>query len=322
MRITILDADTTDKGDLAAWDVLRALGDVTVHPRTAPADIGARIRGADAVIINKCVLGAAELAAATAPNLRYVGLLSTGTNAVDLAAARTRGLAVTNVPGYSTASVAQLVFAFLLHHAFDVAGHAAAVRSGAWAATPDFCFTLGPLTELAGKTLVVVGSGAIGSAVITIAEAFGMTVIRAAVPGSSTAGRVPLAEALPRADAVTLHCPLTPQTTRLVDAAFLNAMKPGAILVNTGRGGLIDEGALRDALAAGRLGAACLDVLTREPPPADHPLLRADAPWAKRLYVTPHIGWATVEARRRLIGEVAANLAEFVKGGRRNRVES
>ncbi len=317
MRIVILDAATTDQGDDAAWAPLRALGAVEVHARTAPGEVAARLAGAEAVITNKVLLGADEVAA----GMRYIGLLSTGVNAVDLAACRARGVAVTNVPGYSTASVAQLVIAFLLHHATDVAGHAAAVRAGAWAATPDFCFVLRPLRELAGQTLAVVGSGAIGSAVARIAEAVGMTVVRCAVPGSSSSGRTPLAEALPRADAVSLHCPLTPATTRLVDAAFLAAMKSGAVLVNTGRGGLVDEGALLEALRSGRLGAACLDVLTREPPAADHPLLRADAPWAGRLHVTPHIGWATVEARTRLVGEVAANLAEFRAGGRRNRVD-
>lgn len=318
MRIAVLDAATTEQG-ADCWDPLRALGTVAVHPRSGPGEALTRVAGADAVLTNKALITAELLAAA--PGLRYVGVLATGYNVVDLAACRARGIAVANVPGYSTESVAQLVFAFVLHHAQDVAGHAAAVRGGRWAAGPDFCFALRPLRELAGQTLAIVGSGAIGSAVARIGEGFGMRVVRCAVPGSATPGRTPLAEALPQADVVTLHCPLTPATTRLADARFLAAMKPGALLVNTGRGGLIDEEALAAALASGRLGGAGLDVLSAEPPAAGHPLLRRDAPWAERLWVTPHIGWATVEARRRLVDEAAANLRDFIAGGRRNRVD-
>ena len=254
------------------------------------------------------------------PRLRYIGVSATGTNVVDLAAAREHHIAVTNVPGYSTESVAQLVFAQLLHLAVDVAGHSAAVKAGAWARTPDFCFFQRPLIEWAGKTLVIVGLGAIGRAVARIAAGFGMTVIAAAVPGSSSSGRTPLAEALPRADAVTLHCPLTPATERLVDARFLAQLRPGAMLVNTSRGGLIDEPALVAALAAGHLGAVALDVLGQEPPPPDHPLTNPAAPWAGRVLVTPHLAWGTVESRARLRREVAENLAAFLRGEPRNRV--
>lgn len=318
MRIAILDAATTAQG-ADCWNPLRALGDIEIHARSSPAEALARVATADAVLTNKVPVGAGLLAAA--PALRYVGVLATGCNTIDLEACRRRGVAVANVPGYSSDSVAQLVFAFLLQRAQDVAGHAAVVRRGGWAAGPDFCFTLQPLRELAGQTLAVLGSGAIGSTVARIAEGFGMRVLRCAVPGSASPGRMPLAEALPQADAITLHCPLTPATTRLVDAAFLSRLKPGAVLVNTGRGGLIDEDALLQALATGRLGAACLDVLTAEPPMLDHPLLRADAPWADRLLVTPHLGWATVEARARLVAQAAANLADYLSGGRRNRVD-
>ncbi|MEK7415392.1 MAG: D-2-hydroxyacid dehydrogenase [Planctomycetota bacterium] len=318
MHIVVLDAVTTEQGS-DCWAPLRALGDVEIYGRSTPSEVLARVARADVVITNKVVIGASEIAAA--PSLRYVGLLSTGYNVVDVVACRARGVAVANVPGYSTASVAQLVFAFLLHHAQDVAGHADAVRAGKWATAPDFCFTLRPMRELAGQTLAIVGSGAIGSAVARIADGFAMRVLRCAVPGSSTPGRVPLAEALPVADAVTLHCPLTPSTTRLVDARFLTAMKSGAVLINTGRGGLIDEAALLTALRDGHLGAACLDVLSAEPPAADHPLLKPGAPWAARLSVTPHIGWATVEARTRLVAEVADNVRAFQTGNRRNRVD-
>jgi glycerate dehydrogenase len=271
------------------------------------------------VLTNKVVLGAAELAAL--PELRYVGVLATGTNIVDLPAARAAGVVVTNVPGYATESVAQLVFALILHFTHDVAGHAAAVRSGAWTQAPDYCFFRQPLTEVAGKTLALMGSGAIGEAVARIAEAFGMHVVRAAVPGSPTcAARVPLPEALALADVVSLHCPLTPATAGLVDARFLEAMRPDAILLNTGRGGLIDEAALAHALDQGRLRGVGLDVLSTEPPPPGHPLTRADVPWSQRLVITPHIGWGTIEARHRLAQAVADNLGAFLAGQPRHRV--
>jgi glycerate dehydrogenase len=212
--------------------------------------------------------------------------------------------------------------ALLLHFSQDVAGHAAAVKAGAWAKSPDFCFFTRELFELSGKTMVIVGSGAIGNAVARIADAFGMRIVRAAVPGSLTiGGRVPLAEALPAADAVSLHCPLTEATRGMVDAGFLAALKPGAILINTARGALIDEAALAAALASGRLGGVGLDVLSVEPPPSDHPLTDPRAPWASRVVVTPHIGWGAVEARRRLATIATENLRSFIAGQRRNRVD-
>jgi glycerate dehydrogenase len=216
------------------------------------------------------------------------------------------------------------VLALVLHFSQDVAGHAAAVKAGRWAASPDFCFFTREMFELAGKTLALVGSGAIGGAVARIAEAFGMRVMRAAVPGSPTrAGgeRTPLAEALPAADVVSLHCPLTDATRGLVDGRFLTAMKPGAILINTARGALIDEAALIAALAAGRLGGVGLDVLAVEPPPADHPLTDPRAPWAARVVVTPHVAWGAIEARRRLATIATDNLRAFVAGQRLNRVD-
>jgi len=320
MRIVVLDSYTTDQGEPESfWAPLRAFGEVTLHPRTAAGDVVARCQGATAVLTNKVVLGAAELAAL--PDVRYVGVLATGTNVVDLAAARAAGVVVTNVPGYATDAVAQLVFGLILHFTHDVAGHAAAVRSGGWTESPDYCFFRQPLTELAGKTLALVGSGAIGEAVARIAEAFGMKTVRGAVPGSATrAARVPLQQALPLADVVSLHCPLTAATQGLVGARFLQAMRPDAILINTGRGGLIDEAALVHALDQGRLRGVGLDVLSAEPPPAGHPLTRADASWSRRVVITPHIGWGTVEARHRLARAVADNLAAFVAGQPRNRV--
>jgi glycerate dehydrogenase len=314
----ILDSYTTDEGDPRWWDGLRAIGPCTVHARTTTAELPARLADAEVVFTNKVRLDAAAIAAA--PRLRYISLMATGTNAVDLDAAQARGIVVSNVPGYSTESVAQLVFAFLLHAANDVAGHSATVKAGRWAAGPDFTFWLRPMPELAGKTLVVVGQGAIGGAVARIGRAFGMEVIAAQVPGSATPGRVPLAEALPRAHAVTLHCPLTPATRQLANSAFFAALRPGAILINTGRGGLVDEAALIAALASGQLGGAGLDVLTDEPPAANHPLLDPQAPWASRVTITPHLAWATIEARQRLTRILEANLRCFLAGAPQNRV--
>jgi glycerate dehydrogenase len=321
-RIVVLDSFAIDQGEPeSVWSELAALGELAVFEQTEPAEIAAHGRDAVALLTNKVSLSGADLAAL--PGLRYVGVTATGTNVVDLAAAQAAGIAVTNVPGYATDSVAELVFALILQFAFDVAGHNASVKAGVWAASPDFCFFRRPLYELAGKTLVLVGSGAIGGAVARIAEAFGMRVIRAAVPGAPARpgqARVPLEEALPPGDFVSLHCPLTERTRGLVGDAFLARMKPGAILINTGRGALVDEPALMAALERGHLGGAGLDVLSAEPPAPTHPLTDPRAPWAGRVVITPHIGWGTVEARGRLVAEVTHNLAAFLRGERRNRV--
>jgi glycerate dehydrogenase len=320
MRAVILDAFAADQGDGNLWADVRSLCDLSVHARTAPGDVIARCRGATAALTNK-VPFTAEIFGAV-PELRYVGVLATGTNIVDLSAARAAGVAVSNVPGYATESVAELVFALVFQFTHDIGGHAAAVKAGRWAASPDFSFFTRPLVEIAGKTLTIVGTGAIGGAVARIGEAFGMNVVRAAVPGSPRKNdRVPLTDALMIADVVTLHCPLTDATRWMVNRSFLAAMKPGALLINTGRGALVDEPALIEALASGRLGGAGLDVLADEPPRADHPLTDPRAPWASRVVVTPHIAWGTVEARTRLAAEVAKNLDAFLRGERRNRVE-
>lgn len=319
MRTVILDSFAADQGLPGWWDGLRALGELVVYPRLNDDEVVARCAGATAILTNKVDVRAATMAAL--PDLGYVGVMATGTNMVDLEAARARGVAVTNVPGYATEAVAQLVFALVLHFTHDVAGHSADVKAGAWARSPDFCFFRQPLPELAGKTLAIVGSGNIGGAVARIGAAFGMEVLHAAVPGSPTSRpRTPLPEALARADVVSLHCPLTPDTRNLVDAKFLGAMRPAAILINTGRGLLIDEAALVAALAQGRLGGVGLDVLSTEPPPADHPLTDPRAPWARRVVVTPHIAWGTVEARRRLEAAVTKNLEAFLNGVALNRV--
>ena len=318
-RAVVLDGFTADQGDSEGfWRGLRARADLTVHPRTSAQERSLRCAGAQALLTNKVAIDGALIA--ELPELRYIGVLATGTNVVDLPAARARGVAVTNVPAYATESVAGLVFGLILHFCYDVAGHNTDVKAGAWARQPDFSFFRQPLRELCGKTLVLIGAGHIGGAVARIGEAFGMTVVRAAVPGSTTQGRTPLAQALLRADVVSLHCPLTETTRGLVGPAFLAALKPGAILINTGRGALVDEPALQAALASGRLAGAGLDVLGVEPPPADHPLLNPRAPWAARLVVTPHIGWGSVESRRRLDQIAADNFASFLDGGTLNRV--
>ncbi|MBA2482048.1 MAG: D-2-hydroxyacid dehydrogenase [Planctomycetes bacterium] len=317
MRTTILDSYTADQGR-DAWQTLRQSCALTVHLRSQRSQVVDRCRDAEAVITNKVAIDAQALAAL--PSVRYIGVMATGTNVVDLDACRNRGIVVSNVPGYATESVAQLVFAQVLQVTHDVAGHSHDAKSGRWSGSEDFCFFRQPLVELAGKTLVVIGSGAIGSSVARIARAFGMRTIAAQVPGSTNTGRMPLPEALREADVVSLHCPLTPRTERLVDEAFLRALKQGAILVNTGRGPLLDEAAVVAALASGLLGGLCVDVLSSEPPPAGHPFMDRGQPWSGRVVVTPHIAWGTIEARARLIDEVTANLVAFAAGRERNRV--
>jgi glycerate dehydrogenase len=319
VRIVVLDSFAADQGEQAGWTELEALGEAVVYPRTPPGEVVGRARDAEAIVINKVVIGAETIAAL--PALRYIGVSATGTNVVDLVTARARGIAVTNVPGYAAESVAQLTFAMILELAIDVAAHSAAVKAGRWADTEDFCFFLRRLPELSGKTLVVLGMGAIGGAVARIGAGFGMKVIAAAVPGSSSVERVPLADALPLADVVSLHCPLTSATANFVDRKFLSLMKKTAILINTSRGGLIHEADLIGALSRGHLGGVGLDVLAREPPVAEHPLTDANAPYADRVLVTPHLGWGTVEARSRVRKQVAANFRAFVAGARLNRVD-
>ncbi len=316
MRIVILDGYPIDQGQLD-WGALRALGELRVHPRTRVEEVLARARGAEALLTNKVVLARETID--QLPDLRYIGILATGIDVVDLAACRARKIAVTNVPGYAAPAVAQFVMAMLLHFLEDVPSYVAAVRANAWAAQPDYALFLRPRMELVHKTMAIVGLGSIGSKVADLARAFGMNVIAAAVPGGTVQNRVPLVDALAVADVVSLHCPLTEQTRKLVNREFLTAMKGGAVLVNTARGALVDEEALIEALAGGRLGGALLDVVEEEPPRPDHPLFDGGAAWASRLVVTPHISWGTIEARRRLIQIVGENLAAFLRGERLNR---
>ena len=303
-HLVILDGHTTNPGDLS-WQPLQALGSLTVHARSSPEQVAARIADATVVLTNKTRLSAEMLTAA--PQLRGIAVLATGHDVVDGAAARRLAIPVCNVPEYGTASVAQAVFALLLELTNHTGSLAAEVRRGRWSAGADFCFWDEPLLELSGLRFGVIGHGRIGAAVARIARAFGMEVLshrRRPEPGD-----VDLDTLLAASDVVSLHCPLTAETRRLIDAARLARMKPGALLLNTGRGPLIDETALAAALTSGTLGGAGLDVLSVEPPGADHPLLRAP-----RCLITPHVAWASRAARQRLIEATAANVAALLAG--------
>jgi glycerate dehydrogenase len=309
MQIVVLDGHTLNPGDLS-WAELEQLGEVRLYPRTPPDQIVPRAAEAQAVLTNKTVLAAQTLA--QLPQLRYIGVLATGYNIVDVEAARAQGILVANVPTYGTQSVAQMVFAHVLNLGLHVADHARTVRDGRWCQTEDFCYWDYPLLELAGRTLGLIGLGRIGQATAQLGLAFGMQVI-AHDPqvGPSVVGvrRVDLEQVFRDSDVLSLHCPLTPQTQRLVDRPRLALMKPTAILINTSRGPLVDEQALADALNAGRLAGAGLDVLAVEPPRVDNPLLSA-----KNCVITPHIAWATKAARQRLLDTVVDNLRAFLAG--------
>lgn len=314
MKIVVLDGYTLNPGDLS-WQELEALGDCTVFDRTPPELIVSRAAGAEIVLTNKTVLGRDEIA--QLPSLRYVGVLATGFNVVDLTAAGSRGIAVTNVPAYSTRSVVQLTFALLLELAHHTGHHSDAVRAGRWSQSADFCFWDTPLLELDGLTMGLVGFGQIGRSVAEVARVFGMRVIaHTAHPDKHAAAGVEfvtLDELFRRSDVVSLHCPLSPQTLHFVNAARLALMKLSAFLLNTGRGSLVDETALAEALDAGRIAGAGLDVLSVEPPPPDNPLLRA-----RNCVITPHIGWATKAARGRLLHIAVENAKAFLAGEPRN----
>lgn len=316
MKIVVLDGHTLNPGDLS-WAALEALGECTVHARTPAEQIVERVAGAEIALTNKTPLGRATLEAL--PRLRYVGVLATGYDVVDVRAAAERGVTVTNVPSYGTESVAQATFALLLALTNHVESHASAARAGRWLASGDFSYAETSLVELHGRTLGIVGLGRIGRAVARIGHAFGMRLLayapRGEPPSDPPIELAPLDALFERADVVTLHCPLTPESARLVDAARLARMKPDALLLNTARGGLIDEDALASALAAGRIAGAGLDVLSIEPPPVDHPLLRAP-----RCLVTPHNAWATRASRARLLDAAVDNLRAFLAQHPRNAV--
>lgn len=310
MNIVILDGYTANPGDLS-WGSLKEMGEVTVYERTRREEIAGRAADADIVLTNKVVMDREMMA--LLPRLKYIGVLATGYNVVDIEAARERDIIVTNVPAYSTESVAQTVFAHLLTVTNRTEHYAQQNRLGRWAENRDFCYWDTELTELAGKTMGIVGLGHIGRRVAEIALAFGMQV---KAMTSKKAEELPagiqkteLQSLLASADVVSLHCPLTEGTRHLIHRETLRLMKPSAILINTGRGPLVDDEALAEALNEGRLRAYCADVVTEEPPKADHPLLHAP-----NAFITPHIAWATVEARKRLLQTAIGNVEAFVNG--------
>lgn len=318
MRIVVLDGFTLNPGDLS-WAAIEKLGETVVYERTRPEEVADRLEGAEIALTNKVVLDAAMLRRLS-PTLRYIGVLATGYNVVDVEAARELGICVTNIPAYSTASVAQMVFSHLLNLTNHVAYYTQqAVDEGKWAASQDFCFCDRPLTELAGRTMGLVGLGRIGSAVANIAQAFGMKVVaytskrQEELPGYIK--KAGMDEIFMQSDVVSLHCPLTEDTRYLVDEKRLRMMKKNAILINTGRGPLIEEAAVANALNQGKLGAYAADVLSVEPAQADNPLLSAP-----RVQLTPHIAWATREARERLMQICALNIAHFIEGNPQNTV--
>ncbi len=324
MKAAFLDFDSLGPADIDASALAALLPGIRLYPETTPAEVAERIRDREIVIVNKVRLGTEQLAGA--PALRLICLAATGADNVDLGSVRARGIALSNIRDYCTASVVQHVFGLLLSLTLKLPEYAGLVAAGGWTRSRHFCLLDHRSRELAGKTLGIVGLGTLGSAVARLGAAFGMEVIAAAraapaTPGTGPAGRVPrrpLAQLLAEADVVSLHCPLTPATRHLIDREALARMRRDAVLINTARGGLVDTAALADALRAGQLGGAGIDVLPEEPPGAREPLLAGDIP---NLIVTPHIAWAAAEARQRALDEIVANIQAFRRGERRNRLD-
>jgi glycerate dehydrogenase len=318
VRIVFLDASTF--GDVPL-DRFTERWNCAIHAQTTPAEILRRIDGFPIVVTNKVPLDRAALNAPEARSLKFIAEAATGTDNIDLAAARECGVAVANVPGYAAQSVAQFTIALILELATRAGGYIDIVRCGHWEESPIYTRLDFPTVELAGKKLGIVGYGNIGRRVGEMARALGMEVLVARRPGTTEtdAARLPLDQLLPEVDFLSLHAPLTPATKNLIDAGALARMKSGAFLVNTARGALVDEGALIDALKRKKLAGAALDVISREPPPVDHPIVRA-AKELDNLLVTPHCAWSAREARERLIGEVAENILAFLASRQRNRV--
>lgn len=316
MKIVVMDGHAANPGDLS-WDVFRQFGEVVVYERSKPEEVVERAKGADAVFTNKVIFDDAVMA--QLPELKYIGILATGTNVVDLDAARQRGIVVTNIPAYSTDSVAQLVFAHILNILNRTDVYANDIRNGRWASNPDFCFWYEQIHEISAFTLGIVGMGNIGRKVAQIALAFGMKVN---VFSSKDLLELPqgvekktLDEIFTESDIISLHCPLTPTTKSLVCKETIAKMKPSAILVNTGRGPLVDEADVAEALQNGQLGAYAADVMVQEPPKADNPLFAC-----RNAYLTPHLAWGTIEARERLFQIAVENVRAFVEGKPMNRV--
>ncbi len=314
-QIVVLDGYTANPGDLS-WGPFLKLGGLKVYDRTPPALIKERAKGARALLTNKTMLD--EKVLSSLSGVSYIGILATGINSVDTAAARKCGIAVTNVPAYSTDSVSQMVFAQILNYCNNVELYSRSVQKGEWGASKDFCFYKKPVIELSGKTMGIIGFGHIGKKTAKTAAAFGMRVLvfTRTPPGESRGIEfLPFQDLLRRSDFISLHCPLNNETCKIINRDSLSLMKPGAFLVNTGRGGLIDEEALACFLNEGRLAGAGLDVLEKEPPSEGSPLIGA-----RGCRITPHIAWASVESRERLIEAAADNFAAFLEGREVNRV--
>ncbi|WP_294452774.1 D-2-hydroxyacid dehydrogenase [uncultured Bacteroides sp.] len=311
MNIVVLDGFTMNPGDLS-WNELEKLGTLKVYDRTSPEQLLERAADAEAVLTNKTVLNAAALR--NMPKLKYVGVLATGYNVVDIAVAKELGIVVTNIPAYSTESVAQMVFAHILNITHSVGRYAGEAHAGVWSRQADFSYTNSPLMELYGKRIGIIGFGNTGSATARIARAFGMEVLvytskpQSALPEGMTKA-ASVEEIFSSSDIVSLHCPLNDKTAEIVNAHHLSLMKESAILINTGRGGLVNENDLAEALKAHRIKAAGLDVMVNEPPMENNPLLGLD-----NCFITPHIAWATYEARTRLMNQTVMNLKSFIEG--------
>ncbi len=310
-KTVILDAETMNPGDLS-WDWLKEYGELEIYPRTPKELILKRCENADTVITNKTPLEKDDLE--KMPNLKFVAVLATGYNVVDTAYLKQRNIPVSNIPSYSTQAVAQLVFAHITEVYNAVSLHSNDVKSGGWSRCPDFCYQLSPLTELCGKTIGIIGFGKIGQAVADIAEAYKMNILAVSGHETKQTGRKnfswsTLDELARKSDIVTLHCPLTEKTEKIINADFLSKMKPTALLINTARGGAVDEQALADALNSGKIAGAGVDVLSTEPPKADNPLLSA-----KNCNITPHIAWAAYETRERLMQILKNNVQAFFDG--------
>ena len=316
MKIVVLDGYTAVQNDLS-WKEIETLGNVTVYDRTCPEETVDRCAGAEAVLTNKVIMS--EDVINHLPSLKYIGVLATGYNVVDIEAAHKRGIVVTNIPAYSTQSVAQMVFAHILNAAMQVNHYAEENRMGRWVRSEDFCWMDTPVMELCGKTLGIVGLGNIGSTVASIAHAFGMKVI---AQTSKVQEQLPIyinkvtdEELFQSSDIITLHCPLTDNTREMICAESIGKMKKGVIVVNTGRGPLVNEQDMAAALKEGRVGAFCADVLSVEPPSEGNPLFSC-----ANAFITPHIAWASHEARARLIHIAAQNLRAFISGQPQNTV--
>jgi glycerate dehydrogenase len=315
-KAVFLDLATVDCGDITRSPLESAVSGWRFHDATAPEETLQRIEGATLVVSNKVLLQREHLE--QAPGLKLICIAATGTNNVDLEAARELGIAVTNVAGYSTPSVVQHVFSLILALTTRLLEHHRLIASGAWPQSGQFCLLDHPFREIAGKRLGIIGYGTLGKSVANVAESFGMEVVLAQRPGGDPQpGRMPLEELLKTSDVISLHCPLTEQTRGLIGERELHLMKSDALLINTARGGIVDEQALATALRNGDIGGAGVDVLAQEPPAKDNPLLDPAVP---NLVLTPHIAWASREARQRLIDEIGKNIRAFLDGENRNRI--